>query len=359
MAYTKVDQRALARSTWEMANSESPEVQEAVARLQLAAIPSEEGNKAWANIVFDMQEPIRSGILDEDTVSDIFLVERLGQHEIVDYSLDFYQNTDRSEYWAYTLPDHGNLPQRYASAGSVQFGTYRIGNAIDFWIRYLKTARWNVLRRGMEVYRNGYVKKINSDGWNTLMAAMYYRNVIIDDEFAQPNQITPRLISLMQVFMKRDGGGNMGSNGFVMTDLYVSPEAAASMRSWDLSLVPEKVREQIFSSGSGTPLAGLFDITIHQHDDLGVGQPLQELFLKPQAEGGFGGALPPGRNELVIGMDRRDTGAFAKMPVREPGIETYADDSSYTLRSQTRGIFGWMESTPVVLENKFVLLGAF
>ena len=88
-----------------------------------------------------------------------------------------------------------------------------------------------------------------------MAASAYYRNIVISDDTAAPNQLTPRLLSLMQVFMKRNGGGNMTSSGFQLTDLYISPEAAASMRSWDLSLVPEKVRESMFAKREGIPIA--------------------------------------------------------------------------------------------------------
>jgi hypothetical protein len=56
---------------------------------------------------------------------------------------------------------------------------------------------------GLKIYNNGYVKKLNSDGWATLAAAAYYRNIVVSDDAAAPNQLTPRLLSLMQVFMKR------------------------------------------------------------------------------------------------------------------------------------------------------------
>ena len=81
--------------------------------------------------------------------------------------------------------------------------------------------------------------------------------------------------------------GNMNSSGFKLTDLYISPEAAASMRSWDFSLVPEVVREQMFRKSDGIPIANLFGIDIQEHEDLGIGQPLQQLMTLPTNEGGL------------------------------------------------------------------------
>jgi hypothetical protein len=179
---------------------------------------SPEGQAAWADIVYAMtgqfdkvkseiiytdKEPIRSGPLDEDTIGDIFQVVPVAKGVEIDFPIDFYQATDRDKFWAYAIPDLGYLPQRYAHSGSVKVTTYRIGSTIDFWIRHIEQARWDILSRGLEVYRNGYTKKLNSDGWSLLAASAYYRNIVVADDTAAVYQLTPRLISLMQVFMKR------------------------------------------------------------------------------------------------------------------------------------------------------------
>jgi hypothetical protein len=370
---TKVDTRAFSQRLLDWSNPEKYPEEHALLKTVAESMGRPEGQAAWAelvyhmtsncnvlaNITYDDKEPIRSGPLDEDTVSSIFQIVPVGKGEEIDFPIDFYQVTDRDKFWAYAIPDRGYLPQRYAHAGSVKVSTYRIGSTIDFHIRHIERARWDILARGLEVYRNGYVKKINSDGWTTLMAGAYYRNMIMSDDTAAPQQITPRLLSLMQVAMKRNGGGNMTSSGFQLTDLYISPEAAASMRSWDFSLVPESVRTQMFAKREGIPIANLFGIDIMEHEDLGIGQPLQQLLTLPVGDGGFGLTLPGGTREVVLGMDGRNTGQFAKMPIRNPGLETFADNSSYTHRSQTIGYYGWMNLGCLTTENSWLLLGAF
>jgi len=355
--YKKVDTKAVSKQLIDW--SDPVKHADDIARLKLAAKYTPEGQKAWADIVLDMAQPIRSGLLDEDTIGDIFQVEPIDNLTTIEFPIDFYQVTDRDKIWAYAIPDTGYLPQRYMSAGSVQVSTYRIGNSMDFYIRYLEQARWAVLNRGLEVFRNGFVKKFNSDGWSTLMAAAFYRNIVVNDRLARPNQITPRLLSLMQVFMKRNGGGNMTSGGFRLTDLYISPEAAASMRSWDLSLVPESVRTAMFAKGEGTPIGNLFGIDINEHEDLGIGQPLQQLLTLPTSQGGFGLTLPPSTREVCIGMDRTNTGTYAKMPIVNPGIEVFPDNSSHTHRQQTIGFYGWCNIGFACLDNGWLLLGAF
>lgn len=331
--------------------------------LKKATEPTSESNKIWANIIYNMTAPIRSGILDEDTVGDLFLQIPTPKGTIPDFPIDFYQNKDRDQYWAYAIPDSGNIPQRYVSTGSVMVKPYRIGSAIDFYTEQLANARWDILTRGLEVYRNGFVKKLNADGWSTILAAARFRNVVIADETAPPNTITPKLFSRMQVFMKRNGGGNMGNSGHTLTDVYISPEAAASIRSWGFDLVPESIRTQFYSVGAGMPINNIFGITLHEHEDLGIGMRLQQQFLNPEVNPngppGMGGELPPGKNELVIGMDRRNTGTYLIQPIVNPGLQTWTEDSSYTLRSQTMGFFGWMNTAFCALSNEIFVLGAF
>jgi hypothetical protein len=337
---------------------------EKVALLQLAAKPTDEGRETLATIIYDMTEPIRSGELDEDTISDIYLRTAIPAGTIIDYPIDFYQSSDRDKFWAYTIPDVGYLPQRHASAGSVKVNTYRSGNAIDVYYSYLEQARWDILQRSMEVFQNGFVKKLNHDGWACLLGTAAYRNVLVSDASAPASTITPRLISLMQVFMKRNGGGNLQSNGYRLTDLYFSPEAIASMRTWDASLVPEAFRERMFSAGAGLPISNLFGINFNEHIDFGVGQPMQQMLVTPEPEGGLGVVLPPGTEELCLGMDRTNTKNWAKAPYTVPKggsspLDYFIDDSSYTRRSQVFGIVGMMNCGFVCLESSTLLLGVF
>ena len=57
----------------------------------------------------------------------------------------------------------------------------------------------------------GFVKKMNDDGWHTLLAAGVDRNVLVFDADASNGQFTKRLISLMKTVMRRNAGGNSGS----------------------------------------------------------------------------------------------------------------------------------------------------
>jgi hypothetical protein len=115
----------------------------------------------------------------------------------------------------------------------------------------------------------------------------------------------------------------------------------------------------MYAKREGIPIANLFGIDIREHEDLGIGQPLQQIFTLSPAEGGYGLILPGGTREIVLGMDCRNTGQYAKMPIRNPGLETFPDNSSYTHRSQTIGYYGWCEVGFAALDNGFILIGSF
>ena len=78
----------------------------------------------------------------------------------------------------------------------------------------------------MEVLEASFVKKMNDDGWHTILAAGVDRNIVVFDSDAAAGQFTKRLVNLMKTVMRRNGGGNSSSNNRgQLTDLYVSPEA--------------------------------------------------------------------------------------------------------------------------------------
>ena len=52
-------------------------------------------DKVQADIIYTDQEPIRSGLLDEDTISNIYEVVPVGKGVEIDFPIDTYQTTDR------------------------------------------------------------------------------------------------------------------------------------------------------------------------------------------------------------------------------------------------------------------------
>jgi hypothetical protein len=229
--------------------------------------------------------------------------------------------------------------------------TYDIANAIDYLLKYARDARWDIVGRAMEVLENGFVKKMNDDGWHTLLAAGVDRNIVVYDADAGAGQFTKRLVSLMKTVMRRNGGGNSTStNRAQLTDLYISPEALEDIRNWGLDQVDEITRREIYVANDGAgALTRVFGVNLHDLDELGEGQEYQLYYQNV-----LGGGFPVGDVELVVGLDQSKRDAFI-MPVREQ-VQIFEDEALH--RQKRAGYYGWAEQGFAVLDNRRVILGS-
>lgn len=295
--------------------------------------------------------PIREGILDGDIVSDIFVTEDFTETTDLRIPLDLLAPGTEKEHVAYVIPDHGKIPMRRVEADYIQLNTYPIGSSIDCTRRFLKHARYDVLRRMIEVLNMSFVKKNNDDGWQTLIAAAKGRGIIAYDSDAENGSFTPKLISLMKTVVRRNGGGNSTSvSRRKLTDLYMSPEAFEDMSSWGLGLVSDDIRTQIQRSEEGA-VRGMYGVNFHDLDELGVGQEYQLYYTST-----LGGSLAASDEELVIGLDLSQPDKSFIHPVSQE-IEITEDENLH--RHGLVGFYGSMEGGWAVLDVRYVLAGSF
>lgn len=296
-----------------------------------------------------LELPLRQAVLSGDILDGIFEPIQLAQSATPEFPLDFLAPGTEKDFVAYTIPNHGYIPERHVEGDYVMVPTYDIGNSIDWLLKYARDARWDVIGRAMEVLEAGFVKKMNDDGWHTLLAAGVDRNIVVFDSDANAGQFTKRLVSLMKTVMRRNGGGNSTSiNRGILTDLYVSPEAMEDIRNWGLDQVDEFTRREIYVSADGT-LNRVFGVNLHDLDELGEGQQYQLFY-----DNVLGADLPSGDAELVVGLDQRKRDAFI-MPIRQE-VQIFEDDTLH--RQKRAGYYGWAEQGFAVLDNRRVLLGS-
>lgn len=295
--------------------------------------------------------PIREGILDGDIVSDIFVTEDFTETTDLRIPLDLLAPGTEKEHVAYVIPDHGKIPMRRVEADYIQLNTYPIGSSIDCTRRFLKHARYDVLRRMIEVLNMSFVKKNNDDGWQTLIAAAKGRGIIAYDADAEAGSFSPKLISLMKTVVRRNGGGNSTSvSRRKLTDLYMSPEAFEDMSSWGLGLVSDDIRTQIQRSEEGA-VRGMYGVNFHDLDELGVGQEYQLYYTST-----LSGSLAASDEELVIGLDLSQPDKSFIHPVSQE-IEITEDENLH--RHGLVGFYGSMEGGWAVLDVRYVLAGSF
>jgi hypothetical protein len=267
---------------------------------------------AQREIAKALELPLRKGIMFGDVVTGIFEKMVLEPGSSPEFPLDLLAPGTERDYTAYTNPGHGRIPEKHVEGDYVMVNTYGITNSIDFLLRYAREARWDIVARAMQVLESGFVKKINDDGWHTVLAAAVDRNILVYDGDAAAGQFTKRLISLAKTVMLRNGGGNSVTATGRLTDLYSSPEAIEDVRNWGIDQLDEVSRREVYQSAdSGAPLTRIYGVNLNGLFEFGDGQEYQTFFTSD-----LGGSLGPNSDvELIVGLDLNARDSFV-MPVK-------------------------------------------
>jgi len=304
---------------------------------------------ATAQFAKALELPLRKGVMSGDILNGLFEVVTVEPGASTEFPLDFVSPGTEKDFVAYTIPEHGYIPERHVEGDYVIVPTYSIGAAIDWLLKYARDARWDIVGRAMEVMEAQFTKKMNDDGWHTLVSAGVDRNILVYDNDANAAQFTKRLVSLLKTVMRRNGGGNSTSlNRGRLTDLYLSPEAVEDIRNWGVDQVDEVTRREIFTADDGS-VNRIFSVNLHDLDELGEDQEYQLFFSNE-----LGGVMPAGDVEIVVGLDLEKNDSFM-MPVREP-VQIFEDDNLH--RAQKSGVYGWASLGFACLNSQRIILGS-
>ena len=307
--------------------------------------------EAQREIAKALETPLREGVLFGDIVTNIYEAMPLEPGASPEFPLDLLAPGTEGDHIAYTNPGNGRIPERHVEGDYVMINTYGISSSIDFLLKYAREANWIVVGRAMQVLEASFVKKINDDGWHTLLAAAVDRNILVFDADAAAGQFTKRLVSLMKTVMRRNGGGNSVTAPGRLSDLYLSPEAIEDIRNWGVDQLDEVSRREIYvANDDGPALTRVFGVNLHDVFEFGDGQEYQKYFTSD-----LSGSLASSDVELVIGLDQAANDSFV-MPVKKQ-VEIYEDEGLH--RHQRQGYYGWAEIGFGVLDNRRVLAGSF
>jgi hypothetical protein len=297
-----------------------------------------------------LEMPLRQGVLVGDVVSGIYETLPMEPGTAVEFPLDLLAPGEEDLFVAYTNPGNGRIPERQVEGDYVQVPTYGITSSIDWLLRYAREARWDIVARAMQVLEASFVKKVNDDGWHTLLSAGADRNILVFDADATGGQFTKRLVSLMKTVMVRNGGGNTASiRRGRLTDIFMSPEGIEDIRNWGVDQVDEVTRREIFVAADGT-INRIFGVNLQDLVEFGEGQEYQTFFTSQ-----LSGSLASGDLELVVGLDMQINDSFL-MPTKQP-VTIFEDPTLH--RQQRAGFYGWAELGFAVLDNRRCLLGSF
>ena len=326
----------------------TPEMNQLLSRA--GSLQREESLAATSELAKALELPLRQGVMSGNILDGIFEAINLQPGATAEFPLDFLAPGTEKEFVAFTIPNHGRIPERHVEGDYVMVPTYDVGASIDWLLKYARDARWDVVGRAMDVLQGQFVKKMNDDGWHTLLSAGADRNILIYDGDASSGMFSKRLVSLLKVVMRRNGGGNSTSiNRGELTDLYISPEGHEDIRNWGVDEVDPVTRRDLIV-GEGGLLVRIFQVNLHTLDELGEGQEYQNFYTTD-----LSGTMPAGKNEIVVGMDLRNNDSFV-MPVRAP-VQVFEDEALH--RQRRAGMYGWAEHGFAALDTRRVLLGAF
>lgn len=336
----------------------------AIQALRATASPHEATRlQAQRAFAAELKSPLREGVFDRDNLGGIFERQVLAPGAQANYPLDFVKPGDEDQFIAFTMPKQGRVPERHVEGDELWVPTYNIANSIDWSIKYAEEARFDVIMRAIRVYEAGFVRKINSDGWRTIIGAADGRGLVVSALGAAPftgsslsptpagGQFTKELISRMKTAMTRGAGGN--GNAGKLTDVYLSLEAMEDIRAWDVDEIDEFTRREIFVSRE-YGLAQIYGVVLHEMTEFGEGQEYEE-FLEVTLGRAHQTVSSVALREYCIGLDLSTMDSFV-MPIRKE-LETYEDPALY--RQQRAGIYGWMEHGFAVLDPRRVLIGEF
>ena len=317
---------------------------------QAGSLVKEESLGATAELAKALELPLRKGVMSGDILDGIYEAIRLAPGASAEFPLDLLAPGTESDFVAYTIPNHGRIPERHVEGDYVMVPTHDVGASIDFLLKYARDARWDVVGRAMDVLQGQFVKKMNDDGWHTIISAGVDRNILVYDADASAGYFSKRLVSLMKTIMRRNGGGNSSSiNRGQMTDLFLSPEGLEDIRNWGVDEVDDVTRRDLITKEGGL-LTRIFQVNLHDIDELGEGQEYQVYYT-----GDLSGTMPGTKKEIVVGLDLSSNDSFV-MPVRQE-VQIFEDDTLH--RQRRAGMYGWAEHGFAVLDNRRVLLGAF
>lgn len=310
-------------------------------------------NAAQLELATALVEPLRQGVLIGDIVRNFFQPLPLPPGTPVEFPLDLLAPGEEDEFVAYTNPMNGRIPERQVQGDYVQVPTYGIASSIDWLLRYAREARWDIVQRAMRVLEASFMKKVNDDGWHVLLSAGADRNILVFDADASAGQFTKRLVSLMKVIMRRNGGGNTGSAGRrgTLTDIIMSPEGIEDIRNWGLDQVDDTTRRELYLAGDNSErVTKVFGVRLHDMDEFGENQEYQLYFTNQ-----LGASIHASDLELVVGLDMGSNDSFL-MPIKQE-VNIFPDPALHRL--QREGYYGWMEAGFAVLDNRRVILGSF
>jgi hypothetical protein len=319
-----------------------------------------------------------------NVANDIFTeVEVYTGRDVPEIPIDLYYGVGEGAFRVWSNGYPGGLAYNEISGfDSFRFRTSRMDSAIAWNKSYAADARMKVVERGLMRLMDEIMVKSQFNAFTVLADALggartsNQSHVIAStaktNSTARQFQLDDvnRLMTKIKRLNSSWANGTTRSAGSGLTDLYISPETMEQIRKMTYNPMnttgvpdtaestalglPDEMRMEIYRNGGATEIYGK---TLHELNEMGVGQVYNELFRqKYNATGGGAPAWTVATDELVIGIDK-SLGAFARVINADTNGSTFQllVDDQHLARSEKMGYYGFMEEGWLVGLDKAIV----
>jgi len=319
--------------------------------------------------------PVVSKVLMQaGTASAIYTDAPYDEDDNPSLPLDLWhdQGADYVTVWSQNVA--GGLPSSAVEGfNELKVATYRLDAAVSFLKRYARRGRIDVVSKAVERMSNEVLTKQERNAWAVVLKALAEARTpaVGSNNSIAGSHITTagtagsfqlsdlnKLMTLVKRINTSYAGGTT-TDAYGLTDLFVSPEIKAAIRSFAYqpftvssgagTNLPDAVREEIYR-GAGTQ--ELYGVTIHELVELGVGAKYSALFNAFKGDQTFDSVT----RELVVGLDLSREG-FIRPIARQAesgGTFTVLPDDQFVARSEKTGFYGSLEEGRVCIDARTV-----
>ena len=349
-------------------------------------LTSREAQEAFAAFL----GPVIQRVINQaGTAGQIFTDAPYDEDDSPSYPLDLYYNEGINHITVWSQNMAGGLPSSHVEGmQELKISTYRLDSAISFLKRYARKARLDVVSKAIERMAQEVLVKQERNAWAVILKALAEASTKTDSgdtlkhayssatgggsaksfEVNDLNNLMTRIKRLNESFA---GGTPADPYSKGITDLYVSPEVMANVRSFAYQALggsssgasatdlPSGVREEIWRNAGMTEIYG---VNIHEMIEMGVGKKYNTLFDTMAGSNTYGGDISAevfaATDELVVGLDN-SKGAFIRPIARqaENGVTFNAvpDDQFNIARVDKAGFYGSLEEGRICIDSRAIV----
>jgi len=330
---------------------------------------------------------VREVLMQAATAAGIYSDAPYDEDDNPSYPLDLYYNEGANVVQVWSQNMAGGLPTSHISGlEEMKIATYRLDSAVSMGKRYARKARLDVVSKGVERMANEVLVKQDRNAWAVILKALAEATTGGNQHLIQTSSAAgagaPAAFTLQDLndMMRRlarinesyAGGTPAEAYSKGLTDLYVSPQQMADIRSFAYNAVggstagaaatdlPDQIRSDIFrAAGAGE----IYGVNLHQLLELGDSEKYQTLLSTFTGAtnytriDGSNAAAVASDDATIIGLDN-SKGAFVRPVARGEGGETFTavpDDQFYAARMEKLGFYGFLEEGRVCLDARAIV----